>query len=211
MVMAWMTLPRFRTSCGIKIDAGIEYALTQIRAQPSNYATFTQVTTFLSGEIEHIQLRRAQTKALAPSRNLSKTEKETVSKIVDGKRVFAKRYSRNDFHALTKAQRETVIEMQRAMRKKGGPSRGRGRKRRHNGGGRDRDVSSLKKIPNEDLTVVAEATIASVTKANKDNDNLSIITESTATGKGTKNKDTAEAGSVGDFIAKHCKGKKERK
>ena len=32
---------------GIKIDPGIEHALTQMRAQPANYLTFTQVTTFL--------------------------------------------------------------------------------------------------------------------------------------------------------------------
>ena len=47
---------------GIKVEAGIEYALIQMRAHATNYATFTQVTTFLSGEIQHKQLRRAQIK-----------------------------------------------------------------------------------------------------------------------------------------------------
>ena len=196
---------------GIKVDAGIEYALTQMRAQPSNYATFTQVTTFLSGEIEHKQLRRAQTKTSNPGRIVSKVERDVPSKIIDGKKVYAKRYNRDDFRALTHAQRDYVIEKQREMRNKGGSDRGRNRKRFGNGGGRPRKAASIKKIPNADLTVVAEAIIAGVTKASKDNDGLSVITESTSSDRSNKRKDTAEAGSVGDFIAKHRQSKKERK
>ena len=189
---------------GINVDAGIEYALTQMRAQPANYSTFTQVTTFLAGEIEHKQLRRSQTKASTPGRQVSKVQKDVPSKVVDGKKVFGKRYTRKDFHALSKAQREAVIEMQRAMRSKSG----RGRKR--NGGGNPKTASSVSKIPNEDLTVVAEAIIAGVTKASKDNDSsLSVITESSGADK-DKGKDTAEAGSVGEFIAKNRKNKKQR-
>ena len=85
---------------------------------------------------------------------------------------------------------------------------GRGRKR--NGGGNPKTASSVSKIPNEDLTVVAEAIIAGVTKASKDNDSsLSVITESSGADK-DKGKDTAEAGSVGEFIAKNRKNKKQR-
>ena len=195
---------------GIKVEAGIEYALTQMRAQPTNYATFTQVTTFLSGEIQHKQLRCAQIKGSTPGRVVSKVEKETPSKIVEGKKVFGKRYSCNNFHALTKAQRKAVIEMQRAARSKAGQGRGRGQKRSRNGGNGNRTASSVKKIPNEDLTVVAEAVIAGITKANKDNEGLSVMTENADSGKPLKGKDTADAGSVGDFIAKHPQSKKPR-
>ena len=96
---------------GIKVDAGIEFSLTQMRAQPANYATFTQVTTFLAGEIEHRQLRRAQTKATTPGKSVSKVGKEVLSKMVEGKKVFGKCYSCKDFHALPKAQCDAVIEM----------------------------------------------------------------------------------------------------
>ena len=199
---------------GIKADAGIEYCLTQMRAQPASYATFTQVTNYLTGEIDHKQLRKAQLKTTTPGRVVAKVGKETTFKMVDGKKVFAKRYSRNEFHALTKAQRNAVIEMQREKRNKGGPNRGYGRDRgrgrgQGNGGGNNaNNASSLKRIPNEDLTVIAEAVIAGVSKATADNEGLSVITEASNT---EKKKDLAEAGSVGDFIAKHRQNKRQKK
>ena len=83
---------------------------------------------------------------------------------------------------------------------------GSGRKR--NGGGNPRTASLVNNIPNENLTVVAEAIIAGVTKATKDNDsNVSVITESSSVEKINKGKYTAEAGSVGEFITKHCQEK----
>ena len=100
--------------------------------------------------------------------------------------------------------------MQRAARNKAGQGRGRGWKRSRNGGNGNRTASSVKKIPNEDLTVVAEAVIAGITKANKDNEGLSVMTENADSGKPLKGKNTADAGSVGDFIAKHCQSKKPR-
>ena len=100
--------------------------------------------------------------------------------------------------------------MQRAARNKAGKARGRGRKRRKNRGNSNRTASSVKKIPNEDLTVVAEAVIAGITKANKDNEGLSVMTENADSGKPLKGKDTVDTGSVGDFIAKRCQSKKPR-
>ena len=185
-----------------------------MRAQPASYATFTQVTNYLTGEIDHKQLRKAQLKTTTPGRVVAKVGKETTFKMVDGKKVFAKRYSRNEFHALTKAQRNAVIEMQREKRNKGGPNRGYGRGRgrgrgQGNGGGNNtNNASSLKRIPNEDLTVIAEAVIAGVSKATADNEGLSVITEASNT---EKKKDLAEAGSVGDFIAKHRQNKRQKK
>ena len=48
---------------GIKSDAGLEVALTSLRADPTKYSDFTQVTTFLMSEVEHKTIRRAQLKS----------------------------------------------------------------------------------------------------------------------------------------------------
>ena len=100
--------------------------------------------------------------------------------------------------------------MQRAARNKAGQGCGCGQKRSKNRGNGNMTASSVKNIPNEDLTVIAEAVIAGITKANKDNEGLSVMTENADSDKPLKGKNTADAGSVGDFIAKHRQSKKPR-
>ena len=48
---------------GIKTDANLEVALTQLRSKPGLYKTFTAVTAFLSAEVEYKQIRREQLKS----------------------------------------------------------------------------------------------------------------------------------------------------
>lgn len=190
---------------GIKADAGLETALTQVRANPL-YKDFDQLISFLTAEVEHNSLRRKQL-GNTKDRNVSGLGKETPrggggrnhnnprntpSRVVDGTKIFAKRYSREDFGRLTPSQRTAVVELCRDARKK-----------RNNNDTKEKPqgVSSAKLIElRDDMVSMGDAIIAGVQRAT--GDNISIITpdDTTESPTGTKRPPAASSGSVGDFI-----------
>ena len=208
---------------GIKQDAGLETALTQVRANPT-YNTFDMLTAFLSAEVDHRSLRRKQLKSTSERRvsssqsnNNNGNKKNTKynkkkkdndqfpSRFVDGKVVYGKSYPHHEFKALTKSQRQAVIDLQRERK----------RQRNNNSGSSDQnqpnkaysaEISSLR----DDLASLTDAIVAGATQAN--NEELSVITDNqtlpTEAGSSptNTNKRKAISGAVGDFIRRQCRG-----
>ena len=205
-------IQHFKT--GIKQDAGLETALSQIRANP-NYRHFDQLISFLTAEVEH---KANRTKQLGTSRDrrvsavtgrggsrgggrgrgrgrgrdrrgqAQRSNPEELSREVDGKLVFSRRYSNQEFRSLTRSQREAVIELNR-------------QKRRANNGENNTNISGLTLSDfRDEMISLGDAIVAGVQQASgEEASNLDPNTtaDSSATGK---RKPQASSGSVGDFI-----------
>ncbi len=204
---------------GIKAKAGLETALTQVRANPI-YKDFDQLISFLTAEVEHKSLRKKQL-GNGRDRNVSglghqhnngqrgrggrgngggrgnRNGRNVPSRFIDGAKVFAKRYSRDDFSKLTPAQRTAVVELCREARK--------------NRNNNDNDSSNASKNQSvsaanltelrDDMVSMGDAIIAGVSRAT--GDNISIITPdepADATAPSSKRGASAQSGGVGDFI-----------
>jgi hypothetical protein len=201
-------IQHFKT--GIKTEAGLEHAMTHIRANPQ-LRQFDQLISFLSAEVDHKNTRRLQLNSLR-DRRIAALDKagrgngrgrggrgrggrsgrdRLESKVVDGKTISAKRYSRDEFRSLTDSQRNAVIEMNRARRQKNSPPP-------PPNNVSSASISELR----DDMISMGEAIVAGVQRAT--GEDVSVVTGTTdassdqsPTGT-TKRK--ATSGSVGDFI-----------
>ena len=191
-------IQHFKT--GIKSDANLEVALTQLRSQPGLYATFTAVSTFLSAEVDHKQIRRTQLKSNSV-RQISKFDKSSHTKLpcklINGKKLYAKHYSKQEFSAFSKAERDAVVQLNRE------------KNRKYVKTPRNSDTKAISSatISNDDMSTIAEAIVAGVTqasKSNEDNESNENHNSSVTTGN-------ADAGSVGSFIAKSRQNKRQKK
>ena len=191
-------IQHFKT--GIKSDANLEVALTQLCSQPDLYATFTAVSTFLSAEVDHKQIRRTQLKSTSV-RQISKfdkfSQKNLPFKMINGKKLYAKHYSKQEFSAFSKAERDAVVQLNRE------------KKRKYAKTPRNNDIKAISSatISNDDMSTIAEAIVAGVTqasKSNEDNESHNNNNSSATTGN-------ADAGSVGSFIAKSRQNKRQKK
>ena len=193
---------------GIKVEAGLETALTQVRANPI-YKDFDQLISFLTAEVEHNSLRRKQL-GHNKDRSISgvgqdqlkrgggrndhnkPNNRNTPSKMVDGTKIYAKRYSREDFGRLTPSQRTAVVELCRDARKN---------KNKPGAADKTSGISAAKLTElRDDMVSMGDAIIAGVQRAT--GDNISIITpdDTVESPTGTKRSQAASSGSVGDFI-----------
>ena len=189
----------------IKEQAGLEHALSSVRANPQ-YQTFIQLTSFLTAEVDHRNIRRKQLKTSERTvsgvnkqrQQKQKTNKNNSfnSKVVEGKTVYGKQYPRHEFNKLSHAQRDAVIHLRREARKSNS-----------NNPKTDKTVSG---ITMEDMVSLGDAIVAGVTQAQ--NADLSETEEETRTTssistKGTKRR--APSGGVGSFISLRKKGGKK--
>ena len=107
---------------GIKEQAGLEYALSNVRSNPQ-YRDFVNLVSFLAAEVDHRNIRKQQLKNTRDrDRNVSGLEKDKgkgkgnknknfLSKTVEGKVVYGKRYSRQEFKSLTTKQKQVVNQL----------------------------------------------------------------------------------------------------
>lgn len=199
-------IQHFKT--GIKVDAGLENALCNSRANPI-YRQFDQLVTFLSTEVANKrtrleQLNSGKDRRVAAyektnpgrdgkfKRGNQSGDKSLTSKVVDGKKVFAKSYPDDEFSSLTSAQRSAVIRMNRAKRRAGGG-------RKPNGGGDSKkDTKSISAATfnelRDDMISMGDAIVAGVQRAT--GEEISVVTEASKTEESNK-RDVADAGSVG--------------
>jgi hypothetical protein len=208
---------------GIKADAGLENSLSNVRANP-RLQTFDNLVSFLSAEVEHRSLRKKQLRTSRDRTVSSATtgkkgnydrsgrgggnnngrggnDSNAISKVVGGKRVYAKQYSKEEFGKLTSAQRSAVIKLNREARNKN---------RGDSGRGNNINTSSIQSLRNDmmdDMINVGDAIVAGVTAASNDNEANSITpsvslasSSSSAFNDGNRNKRKAPSGSVGQFI-----------
>ena len=194
---------------GIKQDAGLEVALTQLRGN-STYNTFDQVISFLTAEVEHRSIRRKQLKAAGERRVSSATGRgngrrgqgnsnnnSIKSKSVDGKVIYAKRYSKQEFNSLTRAQRDAVIQLNREQRKNKS-SKGKNKNTKFN--------KSIKALES-DMISISEAIISGVQRAT--GEDISITADQQSSDQASNSPDKkrkATSGSVGEFLKKRRQG-----
>ena len=196
---------------GIKPEAGLEIALTQMRSQPQNYRDFTDLVTFLSGEVQMKKRRNETLKTSNNRRQVSGLHKggkggkggkgkdnsntDVKSSVVDGKTVYARHYPPNEYKQLTANQRKSIANMRK------GTGSGGGSTNRTVSASQIDDVASLR----NDLAEMQQSIIAGVTAASNSNSggaNSSISDEehTNASSSSSKRK-RAKSGSVGGFIA----------
>ena len=194
---------------GIKVDAGLEAQLSSARVNPL-YKSFPNLVSFLSAEVEHKSIRKGQSKPSNRERGVSQAQTKwkgrgngkgkkgkPASMNVDGKQVYAKRYSKEEFSNLSHKQRDAVIKLNRDARNKPGNSD------TNNTAG----VSSITVQQfQSDLATLGDAIVAGVSAAQREDDSVvdgsppSVVgTESSNSSSGSR-KSRATSGSVGDFI-----------
>ena len=207
-------IQHFKT--GIKQDAGLETALSQLRANP-NYRHFDQLISFLTAEVEHKANRKKQLGTSRDRRVSAVTGRGTrgggrgrshgrgrdrrgesqrpnsdeLSREVDGKVVFSRRYSKQEFRSLTRSQREAVIDLNR-------------QKRRANNGENNTNVSGLTLSDfRDEMISLGDAIVAGVQQASGEEVSLLDPNDTAdSTTSSRKRKPQASSGSVGDFIRK---------
>ena len=186
----------------IRPDAGLESSLSQVRSHGVLYQDFTRLVSYLSAEVEHLSLRRQQTRGGNPrqvsalekknrdkrNRDKKKTPPNTPSEMVEGKRIFGKHYNPNEFRNLSRAQKDAVAKM-----------------RRNNQPRNDNNLqaSAATIITQDSLSQMEERIVAGVIRAGQSNQDLDAETEITDTqsqsSSGTRRR-SAPSGGVGNFI-----------
>ena len=178
---------------GIRLEAGLEHALTTSRTSGLLRGTFAEFASFLQAEVDSKQDRKRELKTnVNVSKNNTQrnnTKKSSPpSEMVDGKRVEGRSYSTNDWKKLTPAQRTAVRRLQRAAK----PSNGK----------KDKPYNS-RNLSKTDVSSISEAIISGMINGTSEkgdnNDDMSKVTED---GNNSLNKRKAPPGSAGEFLMK---------
>jgi hypothetical protein len=201
----------------IRSEAGLETALSQVRAAGVIYDNFPRLVSFLTAEVEHHSMRRNQLRT-ASNRNVSQTNTNRVqrnnnprfnarnnnnnrpipSEIVDGKRVFGRNYQAEEFRALSQPQKDAVIRLRREHRRGNRPSPNRSTSTSN----RRSNISSLRTEMQDTMSQMEERIIAGMSQANQTNQRPETITVDDANNEeDSTRRRNAPSGSVGGFIA----------
>lgn len=206
---------------GIKADADLELALSTSRANPV-YSDFDALISFLSAEVEHLKLRKAQLRSnnnkrvsgagrgrgggRGRGRGHSRgggrgSGRGTVPfKWIDGKKVEGRWYDPSEFKQFNTAQQEAAKELFKTARDS----------RKRNSSSTSSQVSGLTMDDFHDgLNTLHTALISGVSRAQKDNDAQSTSTPSISTESDTSSRPSADSGSVGNLF--NNRNKKRRR
>jgi hypothetical protein len=211
---------------GIKVEAGIEVALSNARSQ-AQYQDFGALISMLSAEVDHHKTRKA---ALHNAKNRSasaagrsnnsggnrqgnrsgggklsgvKYENGVPYKVIDGKRIEGRFYDQSDFRKFTPKQREACLKMKSF--KKGGKS---------SGGGGDSNTSNhavesvSRDEVREDMITLADAMVAGVRAASLDNESDTVASSNNNTSITGGSRASGDSGSVGDIFRNRNKRRK---
>ena len=191
---------------GIKESAGLENSLTAARTNHLHERDFQLYVTFLSAEVETKALRRQDLRGLR-DRNISNVSKDgrskqsqkpkrkrenILSEIVDGKKIESRRYSMGEWANLTSNQRDAVKRLNKE------------RRQRIKSGVPKTDATSSISAIRRDMIEIGDAIVAGVTAAsqtNDDNGSDTTINNSTTSTTSRTAARSANAGSVGEFLA----------
>ena len=191
---------------GIKEQAGLEYAISTARSNPK-YQDFTTLISFLSAEVDHRNSRRQQLKighnkdrnvsgfvkgGKGKGKQSSNKNSNFPSKVVDGKTVYGKRYSNQEYRKLTSSQKDAVRQLQKDA------------KRNKQNNNNNRGDLLVKGLTVDDLTVFGDAIVAGIKQAKLDDEDQGgapdAVTVDSDITSSTKRK--APAGGVGNYISK---------
>ena len=177
---------------GIKLEAGLEHALTASRTSGLLRGTFAEFASFLQAEVDGKQDRKREIKS---SVNISKNnaqrnnKKPSVpSETVDGKRVEGRSYSTDEWRKLTPAQRTAVRRLQRAAKSSSGK--------------KDKPYNT-RNLSKTDVSSISEAIISGMINGKSEKgdapDDVSKVTDD---GNNSTNKRKAPPGGAGEFLMK---------
>ena len=182
---------------GIKLEAGLEYALTSARTAGMIQGTFTAFVSFLQGEVDAKNNRKRELKVSIKGtetehqKNKSKSTDRVPSEKVDNKIVEGRHYPDHEWKALTPKQRAAVIRLQRARRNNKNKKRG--------------INSTQSSISKSDLNSISQAIIAGISRGaaeegDQNKDDVSKVTEDTPPCK-----KRAKSGEVGNLLSTYSR------
>ena len=191
----------FRT--GIKLEAGLEQELSSARSLNKHRATFADYVSYLQTEVNNKNQRKQELKTHAPKRAISRVEHDSrnkggnrpKSKMVDGKRVESKKYSRKEWLNLTQNQKNAVMELYAQSKTKNSNNKG----RRNN-----IDIKSVQSSMKQDLIDVGDAIVSKIVRFDGDDEEQTDKDDSSDTKSGKRK---VKSGGIGDFLTK--RGKRE--
>ena len=156
--------------------------------------------SYLQSEVDAKNLRKKELKASSASRNVSQVDHEiknvnndVTSQIVDGKRVEAKRYSKDEWTNLTRNQRRAVVQMNHKLRKK--------KTNNTNKKGKNNSIKAIRSSMKEDLIAVGDAIIARISGVSNDNEDIKQ-NENEDENENQKSKRKVNFGGFGEMLAK---------
>ena len=191
----------FRT--GIRLEAGLEQELSSARTLSKHRSTFADYVSYLQTEVNNKNQRKQELKTTTSKRGVSKVEHETRSKgggrpkwrMIDGKRIEAKKYPRKEWLNLTQNQKNAVIEMY---------AQSKGRNSNNQGRRSNVDIKSVQSSIKQDLIDVGDAIVSKIIRFDGD-ETEKTENQSQSDAKSTKRK--VKSGGIGDFLSK--RGKRE--
>ena len=178
---------------GIKLEAGLEHALTTSRTSGLLRGSFAEFASFLQAEVDGKQDRKRELKTNV---NISKNNAQrnnkkpssVLSEMVDGKRVEGRSYSNDDWRKLTPAQRKAVGRLQRAAKS--------------SNGNKSKPYNS-RNLSKTDVSSISEAIISGMINGNAEKgDNADDVSKVTENSTNNNNKRKAPAGGAGEFLMK---------
>ena len=185
---------------GIKLEAGLEQTLSAARTNGIHKKTFTDYVSYIQSEVDAKNLRKKELKASASSRNVSQVEHEVkninnnaTAQVVDGKRVEAKRYSKEEWTNMTRNQRRAVVQMMQKLRKKK-PNNNKNKKGKNS-------IKSIQTSMKEDLIAVGDAIVAKISGTSNEEENTGK-NDSDSENENQRSKRKVKFGGVGDMLAK---------
>lgn len=181
---------------GIKPEAGLEIAMSNSRSNP-RITTFEALISFFTAEVQHNSMRRKQLKSATNEKKVSGVGKQkntgnksgkgkgnqksqSLSEVVDGKKVEGRWYSKEEFGKLTPKQRTAVIKLKRQAKP--------------NSDTASSNISALRQEMQDDMITLGEAIISGVSRASADN-NADDLTATTGSSR-----QSADSGSIGSIF-----------
>ena len=192
-------IQHFRT--GIKLDAGLEQQLSAARTNNKHRSTFADYVSYLQAEVDIKNQRRKELKTNNSSkRAISKVEhaksdtknNKLKFRFVDGKRIEAKKYPRNEWRKLTQNQKDAVMQMH-------AESKGKSPSKQHKN---NVDIKSIQSAIKQGLIDVGDAIVSKIVHFEEDEENKTDNEESTDSKPGKRK---VKSGGVGNFLSKRGK------
>ena len=194
-------IQHFRT--GIKLDAGLEQQLSSARTNNKHRSTFADYVSYLQAEVDIKNQRKKELKTNNSSKrgiskvehgkSNNKTSNKPRSKLVDGKRIEAKKYPRNEWLKLTQNQKDAVIQMYAEIK---------GKSSNNTRSKNNVDIKSLQSAMKQDLIDVGDAIVSKIVHFEDDEDSKTDNDDVTDS-KPSKRK--VKSGGVGNFLSKRGK------
>ena len=185
---------------GIK-DSGLDTALSLARSNVTIQNNFQNFVAFLSAEVHHKNLRKQQLGS-KKEKNVSKVAQKgkakkalgpVLSKVVEGKKIEGRMYSRDEYIKLSDAQKKAVIELKRERYNRA--------KKPHGSKAEDKTINAIN-ILTDDMSNIGDAIIAGVLR---DVNEVSETPTDNDTIQTQISKKSAIAGSVGEYLAQKKK------